>query len=109
MSKVKVSKIETYEEGLNSHCTNRSDVWNIVNDREFDTMEEAREYVIEQNRKLTDFIICSRTLTDIEKEQFAIDFSFGDRHCHMCRYFIGKPPKSKIASLLNKDGIKVIK
>ncbi len=107
MSKIKVTKIETYENKGNSHAVCREDVWAIVNDCEFDTVEEAREYVITQNRRLTDFIICSRTLSTAQKDQFAIEFSFGDRHLHMCRYFINKPPLKKITHLLKNDGIDV--
>lgn len=101
------TKIETYETLGNSHAVCRHDTWVFKKDQTFDTLEEAKDYVIQHNRSTSDFITSSRSLSSQQKDVYAIEFSLGDKHLHQCRWFVGKPPKKKIAALLQNDGIDV--
>lgn len=102
----KIYKIVTIPSQLNAYTTGRMETWSIEEDCEINDYEQAKEYVINMNRKhseLPNFIV---DMNELAKKVFIDKFCFGEEHLDMVRYFLGKPDRKKIAKCLSNKGIR---
>lgn len=104
-----VYKIQVSDTFGNSHFTNRDETWYVLKDKEFDTEEEAKEYIIGRTRlfvpELSSHLI---TITDDKKHEFCNEFCFTNEvYMAKRRYFIGKPDLKVMKAQLIRDSIMV--
>ena len=99
----------------NEYFVNRHEEWTVVKDEVFDTITEARAYVIQQSKTHTDLPIHGNTVAPKDKPAFYQAFCFGDgdaggdeRYMAFRRFFIGYPPIAAMKAALGRDGIKVL-
>jgi hypothetical protein len=113
---IQVYKIETFPAGNNHFGINRNENWSIIKDKEFENIDDAKEYVIIKSRLVTElpiFIISYRLLemenNSNDETKFINDFCFDDdKYIKYRRYFIGYPPIDKIKESLKNDGIHIL-
>jgi hypothetical protein len=104
-----VYRIHTVPSGTNAFGVCRDETWALQTDRIFDDVEEARDYVIVQNRIHTELPSLLMSMdTETEREAFVTAFCFGDTHLHLQRYFLGKPNMAAIQHALKTNGVHVI-
>ena len=102
-----VYKISTSDTHGNYHQINRDETWFIHQDKQFDSKEEAKEYIRKKTRlfipKLT---ICLINLPEEKKHSFCDKFCFtDDRYITHRRYFLGYPNLNNIKQHLKKSGV----
>lgn len=103
---IEVYRIRTLSGGDNSHGVDRSETWTVVRDQTFETVEEARRYVIEQSIAHTELVL---RRNNRDRESFYNDFCFdNDLFLTYRRFFIGRPPVAEIRRRLRENGVQVI-
>jgi hypothetical protein len=105
-----VYRINTFPIQDNSYCVGRSESWNIKKDKDFNSLEEAKDYVREKSRMFTNlplFLINFEKQED--KDKFVDEFCFDNKYLKYQRFFIGNPDTNKIVSHLKEKGINVKK
>ena len=95
----------------NEYKINRHEEWTTSFVKKFDSLEEAKIFVIEKNKEHSELPNFSYNIKDeCKKKEFYEQFCFSnDKYLKYRRFFIGKPPIKQIENELKKDGIKIVK
>jgi hypothetical protein len=105
---MEVWRLQVCENNHNHFITNRSESWNLVFEKDFPTLEEAKKYVIAKSLIHT---VLPWFLLDHEhdKEKFIEDFCFNNPlFLTKRRFFLGKPSRKSIIDAVEAQGIKVV-
>lgn len=105
-----VYRIRTHDMKLNHHQVCRQERWTVEKDEAFDSLEEARKYVIEKSKQVTDMIsVLTLPFLPEQKQQKAMeDFCFdNDLYLVHRRLFVDHVPLKELKEALKDRGIKV--
>jgi len=105
-----IYKISTYSIPDNSYKINRDENWIITKvDIHPNSLEEAKNYVIEQSIIFSDLAIFTHNIQDVnDKNKFINEFCFtNDVYLKYRRFFIGYPPIKLIKNALIRDGVQI--
>lgn len=106
----KVYRIENQHLSDNSYFIDRSEYWICKLDNIFDSEDNAKEYILENNKKFSDMILMGFHIKDDNKRiEFYNKFCFDDEYQYIRKYFLGKPNIDIIKKQLTANGIKFIK
>lgn len=106
----KVYKIDTFPGGSNSYGVDRSENWYVKKDSAFDTLKEARDYIISKNMLLSDLPLYTHAIQDDDARNKVInDFCFDDpKFAAKRRFWLGKPNVEEMKKALAHDGVKIL-
>ena len=99
--------LEKYPITSNAYTISRSEQWEFIKDRIFDSIEEAKQYIRDKTKTNPEFVIYSHGFDNEKKLELLEKFCFTDNYVHKIRYFL-EPCKEKIIEKLEKDGIKIV-
>lgn len=105
---IQVYKIDTFPIANNSYCVGREESWVLKEDVKFDTIEDARSYIIDKSFIFTDLPLFLVDLPTEKRDDFIEEFCFSDKYLHYQRFFIGKPNVKKIKNALADQGVNVM-
>lgn len=104
--------VTTHDTFGNSHAINRDEVWTFKKHRQFDTLEEAEQYVLDKSVQMTEmvrFYAYDTAMTEADKTAFKREFCFtDDKYMTYRRLFIGTQDIPKLKQALRDNGVKVI-
>lgn len=103
-----VYKINIFNVGNNSHTTDREESWNLIKDKEFNNLEDAKKYVVNQNRIFSDLPLYIVDLKDEAKDKAVEEFCFGENYIHLRKFFLGIPNIKLIKNRQVSQGVKWI-
>lgn len=107
---VSVYRIHNKKAPNNAYFVDREEIWCVEYDCEKDTEEEAKKYIIEKSKNLSNMLSYTASMKKEDLNSFYERFCFtDDKYLHHRRLFIGKPPIKNIMEALKKDGVNVIK
>ena len=86
---------------------NRHEEWKVSFVKNIESIEEARQFVINKNKEHSDLVLYSHSIQDeTKKQEFYEQFCFtNNKYLKHRRYFIGHPPIKQIKEELKNDGI----
>ena len=104
-----VYRIDTFPISTNAYGVSRDESWVVHQDKTFQSLEEAKDYVRERSRLKTDLVLfLARTQDPAEKKRIIDEFCFhNDTYQQHRRFFIERPDITKIAKALHADGVQV--
>lgn len=88
--------LEKYPIQSNAYTVSRSETWKFTKDKEFQDLEEAKEYVRMKNRYTPEFVLQAENINGNQREELLDKFSFGNDYLLKRRYFIEPLPKKEI-------------
>lgn len=101
MESVKVYRIDKISVHNNSHKTDREESWQICEDSEFPSMQQALDYVVRMNRRT-----CAYDLGIFRCDNASVSKRCTDpAWAHRQKYFTYKPNIEDIALRLREDHI----
>ena len=106
-----VYRIKPYPTFGNAYQCNRDETWEVLEDKTFETLEEAKEYIRDVSIKSPYMSILPllHNLKENLKRQVLDDILFNnDRYLTHRRYFIGKPNIKKLTKALTLEGVSVL-
>jgi len=74
----------------------------FTKNKEFQDLEEAKEYVRMKNRYTPEFVLQSENITGTQREELLDKFSFGKDYLLKRRYFINPLPKREIKESIHQ-------
>ena len=105
----KIYCIYTFQNSDNSYTVSRDENWVPRLVTNLLTLAEAKQYVIEKSRLVTDLPLFLVNMDNSKKDAFIEQFCFDDdKYLKYRRFFIGYPPIDKIKDALKKDGVKIL-
>jgi hypothetical protein len=105
-----VYRIRTHDMKLDHYQICRQERWTVEKDETFDSLEEARKYVIEKSKQVTDMISVLNLpfLPEQKRQQAMEDFCFdNDLYLVHRRLFVDHVPLKEMKQALGDRGIKV--
>jgi hypothetical protein len=108
--KFEIYKILKVGAASKSHCINRTEDWIVQKlENTFANEKDAVDFLRQSTKTTPEFILQAEYITDSDKrEEFLTTFLSQDKYLIYRRYFIGKPPKSKIINQLLTNKINVV-
>jgi len=107
-SKIQVYRIDTYPAGSDSYAVDRSENWFLRKDRQFDTKEEAEQYIIEKSKANTELANFSAFIKEDKKAEFYHQFCFTEDRYASYRRYVTDPSHAKvIRNALRARGVRV--
>ena len=117
MSAYLIYRIRTSTEGGNSHGIARGEKWQVFQEQEFDSLEEAKIYVRVKSRECTELPLFIQKWKETSEEdrtctleQLIDAFCFDDDSSYLRyrRLFIGKPPIEQIKLQLKASSVHIL-
>jgi hypothetical protein len=109
--KYQVYRIDTFDAKSNGYSVGiREENWCAKFDTVFDSLTDAKEYVIKKNRQRSDLTLYLINLSESEKVDFINRFCFSDEPIWVCkrRYFLDKVNKDLVFKGLRNDGVRIV-
>ena len=108
--RVGVYRILTRSSGSNAFCVDRDETWTVVRDREFDSEDAARAYVLQRHRESPDFRRLTVDMHDhLDREAFLQQYAdLTGPYLLYHRYFLAYPPLDLLKGALKADGVRVL-
>ena len=95
----RIDKMNTHG---NEYGINRDETWSLARDRMFSSFEEAKDYVIAQNRKFCGYELGVLYCDDCDIIAHRCTHS---NFCHKQKYFLEKPNMQLMREYLELDGV----
>ncbi len=108
--KVPVYRLDSFDFGNNSHMTDRRESWTLKKDeQEFDTVEEAKDYIRQKSRSHTYLPNLLVGLSEADKERTVEEFCFGDKYLFHQRFFLTRPSMASLKKAVEAQGANFVK
>jgi hypothetical protein len=107
--KIPVYRIDAFDFGNNSHMTDRRESWTLKVDQEFDTLEDAKDYVRQKSRSHTSLPNFLVGLSPDKKIEAIEEFCFTDKYLFHQRFFINKPSMASLKKAVEAQGSSFVK
>ena len=104
---IQVYYLEKYPITTNAYSISRSEQWEFKKDKEFESLDDAKQYIRDRTKSNSEFILYAYGHTGLKRAELLEKFCFTDDFVHKLRYFL-EPCKEKIIEKLNNDGIKIV-
>jgi hypothetical protein len=105
-----VYTIDTFPASSNHYALSRGENWQTRLVQTFSTLADAENYVIDKTMAETILATFTVTAHDAQDKMRIIRlFCFDDdQYLHYRRYFVGKPPVTRIQEALVKQGVTLV-
>lgn len=88
----------------NQYGLARDEKWSVAQERSFETINDAEQYVLKQNRAKHAIDLNLQGLTEIEIKYRCV---YDPEMVHRRSYFLGRPPIDQIKQKLSDDGVHI--
>ena len=103
---IQVYYLEKYPITSNAYSISRTEEWNFIKDKQFDTIDQAKDYIKSKTKTNPEFVLYSFGFDETKKNDLLEKFCFSGKYVHKLRYFL-EPCKEEIINRLHQDGVKV--